>query len=146
MIPIWVINGFNFVWNSLPEQHNFDGEELIVQNVALSLNGSTYQCLLPEFGRSSIGILFVSLHSARFTTPSPSSSTSILIIEPTSIQTSSTLVNPVVISLLPITTVANSIIIANNTIEDKFIIQNQWFIGKSNSSLASMLILILTFQ
>ena len=79
MIPIWVINRINFVWNSLPEQHSFNGQELIVHSVAFTLNGSTYQCLIPGVGSSSIGILLVLFHTtvARFTTPTPNSLTSI---------------------------------------------------------------------
>ena len=127
MIPIWVINGINFVWNSLPEQHNFNGQELIVHSVVFSLNGSTYQCLIPGVGSSSIGILLVLLHTTTFTTPAPISPTSVSVRESISIQVSSTLINPLVVSsfnLLPTVTVMNS----KNAIEHGFL--NHWFKGR----------------
>ena len=138
MIPIWVINGIYFVWNSLPEQHNFNGQELIVHNVAFSLNGSTYQCLIPGVGSSSIGILLVLRHTSTFITPAP---TSILLRESISIQVSSTLINPLVVSYLNLLPKTTTVVNSRNALKHGFL--NQWFTGRA--SLASELMAIIKF-
>ena len=50
------------MWSSLPEKHIYNGHMLIVQNVDITLNGSTYQCLIPGIARSSVGLLIVLTH------------------------------------------------------------------------------------
>ena len=62
LIPSWRINDIIYVWSSLPEKHVYDGHTLIVQNVDITLNGSTYQCLIPGIAQSSVGLLIVLIH------------------------------------------------------------------------------------
>ena len=62
LIPSWRINDVIYVWSSLPEKHVYDGHTLIVKNVDITLNGSSYQCLIPGIAQSSVGLLIVLTH------------------------------------------------------------------------------------
>ena len=58
-VPLWKIDGLSYVWTSLPERHSIDPVGLTVRNVRSSMNGTTYQCIVPGVAESSVGILFV---------------------------------------------------------------------------------------
>ena len=65
-VPDWRISNNVFVASALPPRHLYNGSGLVVSNVDLSLNMSSYSCLFPVFnGReftdieSTIGYLLI---------------------------------------------------------------------------------------
>ena len=77
MVPTWRISGRLYTWTSLPDRHTFDGEQIVIRNVDLSMNGNTYQCLVPGVAQSTIGLLTVLIRKTtyEYTTNSVSSYT-----------------------------------------------------------------------
>ena len=59
VVPIWIINGLSYTWTSLPEKHTFNGHQIIIESVDTSMNGSTYQCVIPGVSQSTVGSLTV---------------------------------------------------------------------------------------
>ena len=59
IVPTWRISGLLYTWSSLPDHHTFDGERIVIQNVDLTMNGNTYQCLIPGVAQSTVGLLTV---------------------------------------------------------------------------------------
>ena len=59
IVPAWRINGEIYTWSSLPDRHTFNGKYLFIENVDVSMNGTTYQCFIPGVAQSIVGILTV---------------------------------------------------------------------------------------
>ena len=58
-VPGWKINGRTYTWNTLPAKHEFTGSQLVVSDVDVSMNGSTYQCFIGAMYQSAVGTLTV---------------------------------------------------------------------------------------
>ena len=48
-VPSWKIAGIIFVTSALPPKHSYNGSGLVVSNVDLSLNMSSYACFFSEY-------------------------------------------------------------------------------------------------
>ena len=62
-VPWWIINGFQYSYNLLPARHTYRQQALLVRDVQLSDNASTYQCYFNHFDVvSTVGTLYYIIH------------------------------------------------------------------------------------